>query len=258
MVGGRSDILAAMRRRRLIALVLLALVVAASVSYTGPYILDTVDNEGPVQTAYAVYHHPGDSLSVHPVSYNGTPMTVVGSDDNGRLTIPAAFHLHLPFPLQTHPKLWIEMVYVPRLHNAGGRIGPGYAAALAGSWEMDATRHRAVVFDSSDRLERWKSMLSNLSFFMGRAVSEVDPSNTAPVVELSGTFARSTTPFARHGDVLRPVPPMSQLFSDDEKRRWKEMVDADLAQQPTWGMEMRRLYEGQLSSLTDVAAGLKR
>jgi hypothetical protein len=51
---------------------------------------------------------------------------------------------------------------------------------------------------------------------------------------------------------------MPQLYRDDEKRRWKEMVDADLAQQPTWGMEMRRLYEGQLSSLTEVAAGLKR
>jgi hypothetical protein len=150
--------------------VLLGLLVAASVSYTGPYILDLVDNEGRPQTAYAVYHHQGDSLSVNPVSYNATPMTVVRSDDNGRLTIPSAFHLHLPFPLQTHPKLWIEMMYVPRLHNAGGRIGPGYAAALAGSWEMDATGHRAVVFDSSDRLEHWKSTLSNLSFFMGRVI----------------------------------------------------------------------------------------
>jgi hypothetical protein len=248
-----------MRRRRLIALGLLPVLVAASVSYTGRYTLDIVDNAGRPQTAYAVYHHQGESLSVHPVSYNATPMRVVRTDDTGRLTIPAAFHLHLPFPLQTHPKLWIEMVYVPRLHNAGGRIGPGYAASLAGAWEMDATGHRAVVFDASDRPERWKSTLSNLSFFMDRIVRDAEPSNAVPVLEIIGHFRTEYDAFlARHGDVLRPVPPMPQVYRDDEKRRWKEMVDADLAQQPTWGMEMRRLYEGQLSSLNDVAAGLKR
>jgi len=63
---------------------------------------------------------------------------------------------------------------------------------------------------------------------------------------------------ARHGDVLRPRPPMPVMFSDDDKRRWEEMVAADLAQRPTWGMEIRRLYEDELASLAEVEASLKR
>jgi hypothetical protein len=36
------------------------------------------------------------------------------------------------------------------------------------------------------------------------------------------------------------------------------MVDADLSQRPTRRMEMRRLYEGEISNLAEVEASLKR
>jgi hypothetical protein len=255
-----------MSRRRLVALVLLGLLpVAASVSYTAGYTLEIVDSEGRPQRAYALYNHQGQWLNpVHPVSYNATQTTVTRGDDNGRLTIPAAFHVHLPFPVQTHPSLWIDMVYVPRLHNAGGRIGGGYAASAAGAWEMDATWHRAVVFDLSDSPERWQGTLSNLSFFLRPILSgpprDFDPATAATLVELVEHFRAEYTGFlARHGDTPRPRPPMpATLFSDDEKRRWIEMVDTDLGQRPTWGMEIRRLYETELSVLADVEAELKR
>ena len=51
---------------------------------------------------------------------------------------------------------------------------------------------------------------------------------------------------------------MPVLFGDDEKRRWAEMVHEDLAQQPTWGLHVRRRYERELSSLAGVEAALKR
>jgi hypothetical protein len=82
---------------------------------------------------------------VHPVSYRATETTIVRGDANGRLTVPAAFHVHMPFPIQTHPSLRIEMVYVPQLHNAGGQVGGSYSRSRAGEWEMDATGRRAVV-----------------------------------------------------------------------------------------------------------------
>ena len=242
----------------------LGLLVTACASYTGCYTLEIVDNEGRPHTAYAIYNHQGQWLNpAHPVSYNATRLTVIRSEEAGRLTIPAAFHLHFPFPLQTHPTLQIEMVYVPQLHNAGGRIGGGYAASTAGAWEMDAASPRAVVFDMSDRPERWHDTLSNLSFFIGplasRPVGDVDPSTAAPLRELIGHFRSEYDAFlARYGDVPRPRPPMPVLFGDDEKRRWAEMVDEDFAQQPTWGLHVRRRYERELSSLADVEAALKR
>ena len=51
---------------------------------------------------------------------------------------------------------------------------------------------------------------------------------------------------------------MPRLMTDEEKRAWKAMVDTDLLQRPTWGMEIRRLYEDQVSHLAEVEASLKR
>jgi len=36
------------------------------------------------------------------------------------------------------------------------------------------------------------------------------------------------------------------------------MVDADLSQRPTWGLEIRHLYEAEISNLAAVEASLKR
>jgi hypothetical protein len=253
------------RRRRIhIALGLIALLIAASVSYTGCYTLETVDADGQGVTAYAIYHHQGEWLNpAHPVSYDATRHTVVRSDDAGRIRVPSAVHVHLPFPLQTHPKLRIEMVYVPRLHNAEGRISSGYVASTAGVWEMDAVTRRAVVFDLSDRPERWQGTLSTLSFFIRPLVSgelrDLDRSEAATLAELIGHFRAEYDAFlVRYGDVRRPQPPMPVLFSDEEKRRWAEMVDADLAREPTWGMEIRRLYAVEISRLAETEAALKR
>jgi hypothetical protein len=248
-----------MRRRRLIALVLLVLLVAASVSYTSGYTFDIVDSDGRPQTGYALYNHQGYSLNpAHPVSYSATRLTVVRSDDSGRLTIPAAFHVHWPFPLQTHPKLWIEMIYVPRLHNAWARIVQRSPASEVGIWQM-TTQNRVMVFDLSDRPERWHGTLSNLSFFLSPAVRDVDHSRAGPLLALIGHFRAEYTAFlVRHNDSPRPLPPMPPLFTDQEKRSWKAMVDADLSQRPTWGMEIRRLYEGEVSNLAEVEVSLKR
>jgi hypothetical protein len=248
-----------MRRRRLIALVLLVLLVAASVSYTSGYTLDIVDSIGRPQTGYALYNHQGYSLNpVHPVSYNATPLTVVRSDDNGRLTIPAALHAHWPFPLQTPPKLRIQMIYVPRLHNAWARIVQRSPESEAGIWQM-TTPSRAMVFDVSDRPEQWQSTLSNLSFFMSSAVRDVDHSRAGLLLQLIGHFRAEYNDFlVRHNDSPRPLPPMPRLFTDEERQAWKAMVDADLSKRPTWGMEIRRLYEGEVSNLVDVEADLKR
>jgi hypothetical protein len=248
-----------MSRRRLIALVLLVLLVAASVSYTSGSTLDIVDSEGRPQPGYALYNHQGHLLNpVHPVTYNATPLTIVRSDDNGRLKIPGAFHLHRPYPLQTHPRLRIEMIYVPRLHNAWARVVPLSSASEAGLWQM-TTGNRLVVFALTDHPERWSGTLANLSFFMSPAVRDVDRSRTGALLELIGHFRAEYTAFLeRHHDSPRPVPPMPQLTSEEEKRAWKAMVDKDLAQQPTWGMEIRRRYAREVAHLAEVEAGLKR
>jgi len=51
---------------------------------------------------------------------------------------------------------------------------------------------------------------------------------------------------------------MPQLLTDEEKRAWQAMVDTDLSQRPTWGPEIRRLYEGEVSNLATIEATFKR
>jgi hypothetical protein len=127
-----------------------------------------------------------------------------------------------------------------------------------GIWQM-TTRNRAMVFDVSDRPERWHGTLSNLSFFMSPAVRDVDHSRAGPLLELIGHFRAEYNAFlVRHNNSPRPLPPMPSLFTDEEKRRWKEMVDTDLSQRPTWGMEIRRLHEAEVSNLAEIETNLKR
>ena len=243
----------------------LALLAAASVSFTSRSTLEIVDPVGRPQIAYALYMHRGESFSLaHPVSYEATPETVIRSDDAGRLTFPAALHVHRPFPLQTHPALWIRMIYVPRLHNAEGSIAEDRGPSTIRSWEFDAATRRVTAYDLSDRPERWEGTLSNLSFFVRPLVTPpraggLDAGTAANVRELIGHFRAEYHAFLeRWGGTLRPRPAMPAMFSDDEKRRWAEMVDRDLAERPTWGMEIRRRYEGELASLTEIEADLAR
>jgi hypothetical protein len=155
------------------------------------------------------------------------------------------------------------MAYVPRLHNAYGRIAGGDPVATAGTWEMDAAGRRAVAFDLTDSPERWQGTLANLSFFIGHLVSAQsrrrDGSATARLRELISHFRAEYDAFlSRHGDTPRPRPSMPALLNDDERRRWTEMVEKDLTERPTWGLEVRRRFETELKSLARFEAGLKR
>jgi hypothetical protein len=248
---------------RVIAVFVSALLIAASVSFTSRYALEIVDSEGRPQVAYAIYAHRGSRPNfVHPVSYEATPRTLVRGAADGRLTFPAAVHLHRPFPLETHPSLWIEMVYVPRLHNASGRIGGGYAASTAGVWETDLARARGVAFDLSGDPERWLGTLSNLSFVIRELVSapprDRDRAAADLLLELIGHFRAEYDGFLEQwGDVPRARPPMPAFLNEAQQREWAEMIDAGLARHPTWGAQVRRSHEREMAWLREAEAAMR-
>jgi hypothetical protein len=256
-----------MRRWWLLLPAGLGLLLVASVTFTRGRTLAIVDSEGRPQVAYSVYRHQGSRLNpAHPVSYDARPPTLVRSDSAGRLRLPSAVHVHLPFPLQTGPRLWVEVIYVPALHNAGGRIGGDYTAgdytaSAEGEWEMAPGGNRAVVFDLSGRPERWQATLSTLSFFLGSLVAPsrraADRTEASAIVELIGHFRQEYEAFlARWGETLRPRPAMPRFLAEYERQGWMDMIDRDLRERPTWGGEIRRLYEREVAYLTEVAATL--
>lgn len=242
-----------MRRIRIALLALLLLLAAASVSVHAGRTLHIVDPLGRPLAAYVAYRYDGSTLNpVHPVTYHASALALARAGDDGRVAFPWAVHVHLPFPLQTHPSRWVEMVYVPSLHNAHARFGPD-AIAWPGAFEFDAAAGRVVVTDASDRPELWEGTLSQLSSMIQQVVPKPfrpdarlrdrDPVTADLALELIGHFRQEYEAFlARHGDAIRSTPPKPPLWNDEENRRWEEMVRADLAAEPTRGVQAKRLY----------------
>jgi hypothetical protein len=251
-----------MRWWRIALAACLALLVLTTVSVTAGRTLEVVDPAGRPQPTYAIYRHQGETLNfVHPVSYDAKPRTIIKGDAAGRLRFPWALHAHLP--IQTRPQLRAEMIYVPALHNARGQIAPRYGRSLPGEWEMEPDRSRAIAFDFSDQPERWQGTLSNLSFFISPLLTPSerpdDPAEAAALRELVGHFRAEYEGFlARWGDAPRPRPTMPASLAEYERKGWIEMVDRDLSERPTWGMEIRRLYERQVTYFAGVAETLPR
>jgi hypothetical protein len=233
---------------------------AASISFSTPRTFQVVDNAGtPLNLAYIAYSYVGARFNpVHASTYQASRLAVARSDRGGRVAIPAAFHIHRPFPIEGHPSLWMEFVYVPQMHNAWGQINKG-SPSRPGNFEIDATRRRATVFDLGGQPQLWEGTLRSLSSVIQRLVStspgeaplrKADPATAALTLELMGHFRQEYESFlARYRDVARPMPEMPQHLLDSERRGWTEMVEADLARSPRWGDEISRLFRDEVRLL---------
>jgi hypothetical protein len=247
-------------RRRTLGLLLVLLLAAASVSVNMARTFEVVDGAGvPLDPAYIVYSRIGSRLNpVHPVTYRASELVLERSDRTGRITIPSAVNVHLPFPIETHSSPWIELVYVPRMHNAWGQFNAG-SPSRRGLFEIDSTRRRGIVADLSGEPQLWQGTMSNLSSVIQRLVwrppekaplRQTDPASAALARELIEHFRQEYDAFlARYGDEARPrpdMPPYLSGSSDEEKRRWSESVETDLAREPRWGMLITRLFNDEL------------
>jgi hypothetical protein len=234
------------RRLRIAAIVIGLLVILGSLSVHGSRRFLIVDDAGaPLDTAYVVYSYSGSRPNpVHPVSYRAGPIALARSDPSGRVVIPPTFHVHKPFPIETHPSLRVEFVYVPRLHNATARM---------------SQEDRAVVADLTNQPELWQGSLWNIASMISQLTTrtseepplrDLEPAMAALIRELIGHFRREYEEFlARYRDTLRPKPEMPghvRLSSPEEQRRWQEFNDAYLAREPRWGMLVTRVFGDQV------------
>jgi hypothetical protein len=233
-----------------------ALLAAASVSVAPGRTFQLVDVGGAgLDPSYIAYSYVGHRLNfVHPVSYRASRLALARSDAAGSVSVPPAVHPHLPFPLQTHPALRVEMVYAPRMHNAWGQLSEG-SPSVPGIFEIDAGRRRAVVADLSGRPEEWEGSLRNLSSMIHQLMSarpgepplrEADPASAALVRELLGHFREEYRAFLeRYDEVARPWPEMpvwARSSSAEEQRSWRTTIEKHLALEPRWGILIRRLF----------------
>jgi hypothetical protein len=256
-----------MRPWRWIALVLVLLLAAASISVRVGQTLHVAGTTGEPVVAYVVYRYEGHYPNfVHPVTYEASALALARSDTNGRVRFPPAVHVHWPFPLQTYPTLQIELAYAPALHNAVWYLGP-FTDPQPDVFEYDQDRRRLVMSDLSGRPERWEQALERVASTIQSLARE--SSSEAPLgerhrasadlaLEVIAHFRREYDEFlARHGEAARPMPEMPYMASDEDKRRWQETVEADLANEPTWRPRIARLVVKYESLLRECEAALR-
>jgi hypothetical protein len=248
-----------MSRRRLAAVVIALLLVAGSVSYSCGRTYTFVDEaNAPVDPIYVAYYHSGSRPNpVHPVSYRATTLRVIRSEVAGQLVIPGKLHVHLPFPIETHPSVEVELVYAPRLHSAWRRLHVD-APPMPMLFGLDQDRRKATVVDASTKPDAWHGTLGMLSSAINRLVAptvdrqlvSTDSTTVALTRELIGHFraelAGFVTAFGTTPRQKPEMPPYARWSGPEEQKRWAESVDADLAREPVWGDLIRRLYADEL------------
>ena len=164
------------------------------------------------------------------------------------MKIPLSAHVHWPFPIESHPRLSVDLVYAgpaqwPCVHVGG-------AIAQPGAFAVDDDLATVRLADLSESPERWEGTFRNVSAVIGRLIGErrpprrrARPETTALTRVLIEHFSREYSAFLdRYRDVACPRPEMPSGLTETERRAWQEMVDRDLAREPRWGDVAQRLF----------------
>jgi hypothetical protein len=244
-----------------------ALVVLASVSWSLPRTLVIIDEQGaPAAGAYVRFHYEGNILNfVHPLSYIGRGSQIIRADDEGRAIIPGRLHLRRPLPVSTPPAVYIDHIYVPRLHNAFGAVTP-LSNAREGVFAVDEDEGRVTVSNVAESPERWERSLAYLFDAIretasgSREAAEADDRRTRQhALELIGQLRAEHQAFlARFGATERPRLEAAPGGLAAERAAWQQKLDEEWTRQPLWGPFFVETWTRRLEELESVEARLRQ
>lgn len=241
-----------------LAATLAVLIAPASVSWMPGVSLHVTNARGaPVDEAYVCFHYKGYLLNpVHSLDYR-TGRTAIGrAGADGRVTIPGRLHLRRPLPLSTPPRVLVDAVYVPRLHNAFGPLAES-TPSRPGVFAVDDTRRRVTVFDVSHDPRQWEAGLRVLVQCVRETLGDgpaagqdSDAATRSHARQLLGHVrAEYAALIARHGATRRGRPPAPAWAGEAERAEWEANVDRHLAREPLWGPYLQRMWRGDLAAL---------
>jgi hypothetical protein len=253
-----------MTRGRIVGIAVGATLVLASVSIEGGRTLHVVDMSGtPVRGVWVAYHHEGARLNpAHSTTYQATGRSLVQADSAGKADIPSSVHVHWPFPIEAPPRLRIDLVYAPGLHNGLATIGDRAIARPGAAVAEDLAT--VSLADLSEDPERREGTLMNVSSIIATVISEqtvrpprrqATPETAMLTRALVDDFSSEYKAFLeRYGHVTRPRPEMTPALrgssTEAERRAWEAMVDKDLAREPLWGDRAERLFAREVEQFT--------
>ena len=251
-----------------LVVLLLAVLVTATVSWTPGATLRLVDEAGaPASGAYVRFHYKGYLINpVHPVGYIARGSVVVRAGEDGIVRIPGRLHVRSPLPPSTPPKLFVDNVYVPRLHNAFGPVADG-TISRPGVFAVDERREHLTVADVSEDPDRWAFSLSELFWSIRETVprnplgTSADPGDTATLAharEMIGHLRAEYAAFlARHGQTVRARPSEPVGGSARDLDAWRARTDEMLAREPRWGPYFERMWRSNLAEMDAFDASLR-
>jgi hypothetical protein len=236
--------------------VIVAALAIASVSIDCGRTFVVSDMQGvPAPGAYVAYHREGSTFAVvESLTYRASPDTLVQSDGAGRVVIPGAIRVHVPL-LQTHPKVTIDLIYAPTLHNGLASMHWFAVVSRPGEFEVSADRDRVRLADLSGDPALWQGTLMNLGSRIARLMSgsSTDAETIRLTDELVGHFAGEYAAILdRHGDTPRPMPPMPasvRYGPERDQQAWREMIAKDLGERPRWRDELTRRFATEVRVL---------
>jgi len=253
------------RRWSLAGALALALLALSSVSvHCGRTLRITDMNGAPVEGVFIIYHHEGSRPNLaHPTTYQASALSVAQSPSGGLMEIPPSVDVHWPFPIETHPRLRVDLVYAPTLHNGLATIVES-AVAKPGAFQVGEDLASVRLADLTDTPVLWEGTLQNLSSIVSRLMasdSKPPRRRATPETEdltrvLAGQFVQDYRAFLdKHGNSARPKPPMPAGLTPDDVRAWNEMVDRNLAQEPLWGDSAKRMFGREAERFDRFVAG---
>ena len=202
---------------------------------------------------------------MHPVTYIERGSVIVRADAQGRARIPGRIHLRPPLPLSMPPMVFIDHVYLPRLHSAFGPIAEG-TTSRPGVFTIDDGREHVTVFDVSQDPERWACSLGYLFDCIRQTLSRdgsmapASPGDTRTAATRANSWAisglsmqRSSTAMDRPRADVRPG-----LWEDPNATgNWDATDRGATGREPLWGPYFERTWRNHLTELASLEASLK-
>jgi hypothetical protein len=251
-------------RSRAFILIVVALTIASvSISCGRSFVIRDALG-APVSGAYVAYHYEGSRFAIaESVTYQASRLALLESDSAGRVVIPWTLHAHWPI-VETAPKLTVDLIYAPTLHNGLAWIVPGVGVSRPRAFDVPGDPSTVRLEDVSGDPLLWTGTLENLSSLLGRLTSQPTRGEATP--ELTGELiAHFKSEYAvmlgRYGETprTRPSMPVGVANSTDQERRaWQAMVEKDLAERPRWEDELRRRFATEINLYSRPQRGLER
>lgn len=249
-------------RSRALILIIAALVMASVSISCGRTFVIRDPMGAPVSGAYVAYHREGSRFAIaESVTYQASRLALLKSDGAGRIVIPWAVHARWPI-LDTPPKVNVDLIYAPTLHNGLAWITRGVAISRPREFEVAPDVTSVRLENVADDPVLYQGTLENLSSLLGRLTSQPTSGDATPGLtgELIAHFkSEYAAMLDRYGETPRIQPSMPSAVTsstDQEKRAWQAMVEKDLAERPRWGDELRRRFATEISVYSRRPPGL--